>query len=163
TTYKKRYLNTNDEQITLNSSIFEIKQKVIARINNNSDLNYIIPRQNITMLNDDFNITENNFINQYIIDKEIRDKLTELEIQFFYEMDFTFYTDGSMKINDDTSVNMGIGWIRRLNNEITHSFNAGMGNWPSSNKAETISILTTLLVVPSNSNVIIYTDSKTSI
>ncbi|CAJ0843165.1 13612_t:CDS:2 [Entrophospora sp. SA101] len=35
TTYKKRYLNTNDEQITLNSSIFEIKQKVIARINNN--------------------------------------------------------------------------------------------------------------------------------
>ncbi|CAJ0835007.1 14254_t:CDS:2 [Entrophospora sp. SA101] len=47
--------------------------------------------------------------------------------------------------------------------KLPHSFNAGIENWSSSNKAETISTLTTLLVVHSNSNVIIYTDSKTSI
>ena len=78
---------------------------------------------------------------------------------------YQFYTDGSLKQIDNNIV-MAIGWIQveSINSKkIIAEFNAANIEWPSSTKAEIIAILSALLVVTSNSNVVIYTDSQNAI
>src|ERR1043166_5643843 len=74
---------------------------------------------------------------------------------------YHFYTDSSLKKIDNNIV-MAMGWIQVESidsKNIIAEFNAANIEWPSSTKAEIIAILSALLVVTSNSNVIIYTDS----
>jgi len=57
---------------------------------------------------------------------------------------------------------MAIGWIQVESidsKKIIAEFFAANIEWPFSTKAEIIAILSVLLVVTSNSNVVIYTDS----
>ena len=78
--------------------------------------------------------------------------------------EYNFFTDGSMgKVKNDTK--MGIGWVlvENTTNEVIHSFKSSNFGWPSSTKAEILSILTALLVVTSDSKVKIHTDSNNAI
>ena len=54
---------------------------------------------------------------------------------------------------------MGIGWVQVCNNQILHKFSAQIQLWPSSYKAELVSILSAISTCPRNSQIQIYTDS----
>ena len=78
------------------------------------------------------------------------------------------YTDGSLASKhvrrdrsrlDNISM-MGSGWFIVQNNR---RFDCGSQLWPSSTKAELIAIWSLLLTVPSNSQIIIFTDSQAAI
>jgi len=73
--------------------------------------------------------------------------------------------DGSLK-QIDNNIMMAIGWIQIESidsKKIIAEFSAANIEWPSSTKAEIIVILSVLIVVTSNSNVVIYTDSQNAI
>ena len=71
-----------------------------------------------------------------------------------------FYTDGSLS-NDDTShMTMGIGWTTAFSDTSNYTFHAALSNNPSSTKAETIAILTALIMCPASATVNIFTDSQ---
>ena len=89
----------------------------------------------------------------------MRDNVTENKKSYY------FYTDGSLK-QIDNNIMMAIGWIQVESidsKKIIAEFFAANIEWPSSMKAEIIAILSVLLVVTSNSNVVIYTDSQNAI
>ena len=74
---------------------------------------------------------------------------------------FKFYTDGSLLIKTDNGISaMGAGWVN-CSSQITGNF--ALKEWPSSTKAELAAILAVLLIILSNSNIIIMTDSQAAI
>ncbi len=73
------------------------------------------------------------------------------------DSDIHFYTDGSLQRDSSTIDSMGIGWVVVNRDDIEFSASAVL--WPSSSKAEMLTCLTTLLVVPVKVKVTIYTDS----
>jgi hypothetical protein len=86
--------------------------------------------------------------------------LLEISSLLMNHNQFTFYTDGALIGLQTSACRMGFGWIEpRLNITFKGSciFN------PSSTKSESYAILTTLLVVPNNSQIDIYTDSQNCI
>ena len=54
---------------------------------------------------------------------------------------------------------MGIGWVQVCDDQILHKFSAQIQLWPSSYKAELVSILSAISTCPCNSQIQIYTDS----
>ena len=54
---------------------------------------------------------------------------------------------------------MGIGWVQVGDNQILYKFSAQIQLWPSSYKAELVSILSAISTCPRNSQIQIYTDS----
>uniref|UniRef100_U9UAV0 ribonuclease H n=2 Tax=Rhizophagus irregularis (strain DAOM 181602 / DAOM 197198 / MUCL 43194) TaxID=747089 RepID=U9UAV0_RHIID len=81
----------------------------------------------------------------------------------FYIASFTnlveFYTDGSLKIDDDNP-RMGFGWIFTSDTSLNIKFSGATTQWPSSTRAEIMAVLTCLIVCPSNSSINIFTDSQ---
>uniref|UniRef100_U9SG20 ribonuclease H n=1 Tax=Rhizophagus irregularis (strain DAOM 181602 / DAOM 197198 / MUCL 43194) TaxID=747089 RepID=U9SG20_RHIID len=70
-----------------------------------------------------------------------------------------FYTDGSLKIDDDNP-RMGFGWIFTSDTNLNIKFST---QWPSSTRAEIMAVLTCLIVCPPNSLINIFTDSQCTI
>jgi ribonuclease HI len=75
-----------------------------------------------------------------------------------------FYTDGSVIDIGTNQCTMGIGWVQiDNNNQIIHKFFAKIHFWPSSYKAELMSILSAISTAPRNSTINIFTDSQSII
>ncbi|RHZ80674.1 hypothetical protein Glove_132g171 [Diversispora epigaea] len=73
------------------------------------------------------------------------------------------YTDGSLETTLTESI-MGFGWvIPEVKNYEGLTFRGNIKNFPSSTRAELMAIFTTLIVMPTKSKVIIYTDSTCAI
>ena len=58
---------------------------------------------------------------------------------------------------------MTFGFALILDNNPTTLFTSSVEKWPSSSRAETMAILTALIVTPDSLNIDIYTDSESSI
>ena len=71
------------------------------------------------------------------------------------------YTDGSLQYDVSSMATMGFGWMV-VNNE-AFEFSASAILWPSSTKAKMLACLSTLMVVPVNATVTLYTDSAATI
>ncbi|PKB99500.1 hypothetical protein RhiirA5_429585 [Rhizophagus irregularis] len=76
--------------------------------------------------------------------------------------DLEFYTDGSLKTDDDNP-HMGFGWIFTSNINLNIEFSGATTQWPSSTRAEIMAVLTCLIVCPPNSSINIFTDSQCTI
>jgi ribonuclease HI len=79
-------------------------------------------------------------------------------------LDLEFFTDGSYEpTNSQEGFTMGYGWITSNLTNTNISYNGSLKYFPSSTKAETMAILTVLIVCPELGNVIINTDSQAAI
>ena len=113
---------------------------------------------------DHFVIQNDNIIESIFEDTMDRLFLTSIEEQLRYEPPhFEAYTDGSLRNNNTPDIVMSYGFIILDNKEKQYRFRSSVTNWPSSTKAEIMAILTTLVVLPENSNITIYTDSQCAI
>jgi ribonuclease HI len=88
------------------------------------------------------------------------DQLLDISYKFSNHNQFTFYTDGSLIGLQTSACRMGFGWLE-INLNTTYKGSCILN--PSSTKSESYAILTTLLTVPNNSSVEIYTDSQNCI
>src|SRR5436305_1688611 len=76
---------------------------------------------------------------------------------------YEFYTDGSIYKREQQEITMGIAWIQAKGSNPGSWHAMGVENWPFSTRAETTAIATALLMVPTDSKVIIHTDSQACI
>src|SRR6266498_38289 len=78
---------------------------------------------------------------------------------------YRFYTDGSLINLGSTDLSMGIGWIQISDDDfIISQFSASINRtWPSSTKAETMSLLSILERLPCRAEVSFYLDSLATI
>jgi hypothetical protein len=93
-------------------------------------------------------------------DKANLDELNNIATQFLTTKHFTFYTDDSLTHLQSPQCRMGFGWIET---STATTFKGATIFNPSSTKSETIAILTTLIAIPDESTVNIYTDSQNCI
>ena len=103
---------------------------------------------------------------------EGKDKINQLlniyrENELLEDRKFIFYTDGSLTKDEiTTKQTMGIGWLRvkeKEHDSIINQFRASNVGWPSSTKAEILAIYTAILTTIDNSEITIFTDSKSAI
>ena len=95
---------------------------------------------------------------------ELTTKLVQISTNNLNSRSFNFYTDGSVINIGSEHCTMGIGWVQvDNNNQISSKFNAQIKLWPSSYKAELVSILSAIATTPRNSTINIYTDSQSII
>ncbi|CAB4405835.1 unnamed protein product [Rhizophagus irregularis] len=73
---------------------------------------------------------------------------------------FEIYTDSSVRDFGSQQCTISFGFIIVKNNMILHSFRSEISYFPSSNKTELLAVISALIVLPSNSEVTIYTDSN---
>jgi ribonuclease HI len=108
-----------------------------------------------------------NLENKFQIDifkpSEASKNLLNILSQNYNQQNFIFYTDGSVQNISTNQCSMGIGWVQIYGDQIIHSYSAQIQTWPSSYKAELVSILSALCTIPKNSNVQIFTDSQSVI
>jgi len=76
---------------------------------------------------------------------------------------YEFYTDGSLKDRSYNQTAMGSAWIQTIGPNPNSTFKLSSENWPSSSRAEILAIFTTLLTVPIERTVEIFTDSQACI
>ncbi|PKY17728.1 hypothetical protein RhiirB3_430406 [Rhizophagus irregularis] len=103
-------------------------------------------------------------ISSLILQDSIISELKNLALMLNDFTTLQFYTDGSYQNNNTgNEPPMGYGWIlaNHLNDNIFYS--GSLKFFPSSTKAETMAILTALIICPPNSIVEIYTDSQAAI
>ena len=55
---------------------------------------------------------------------------------------------------------IGAAWILVQDQQITHSFQTGVQDWPSALRVELVAIITIVLVLPANQKITIHTDCK---
>jgi len=95
---------------------------------------------------------------------EATDKLISISHYNLSYHQLSFYTDGSVIDIGTNQCTMGIGWIQiDNNNQIINSYSAKIQSWPSSYKAELLSILSAISTAPCNSVIDIFTDSQSVI
>jgi ribonuclease HI len=90
-------------------------------------------------------------------------KLEQIATNNLNQLNFIFYTDGSVRNITTERCQMGIGWVQVLDDSAHHTFAAPIKYWPSSYKAELVSILSAICTCPRNSTIHIYTDSQSII
>ena len=101
------------------------------------------------------------YLKRFITNKDILNQLlpflvaNTLTTQDIYR----YYTNSSLK-QLDSDVLMGVSWT---NDTGTQQFSCRIEHWPSSTRAELAAIWVTLLIIPSNKHVVIYTDSQAAI
>jgi len=94
-----------------------------------------------------------------------KENISSLQLQQIANTNFNsqqlrFYTDGSVKDITTDQCSSGIGWIQvDNNNNIIYSYSAQIKYWPSSYKAELVSILSVISTASMNCQIDIYTDS----
>jgi ribonuclease HI len=79
---------------------------------------------------------------------------------FAGDSSLSFYTDGSLINGNTEQVTMGIGWIQSSTSSPNFEFKAKILDWPSSTRAETILILSAIIIYPVNCSIEIFTDSQ---
>ncbi|GBC10303.1 hypothetical protein RclHR1_09500001 [Rhizophagus clarus] len=94
---------------------------------------------------------------------KIIDRLLFLAHSFINFTWFSFYTDGSLFQEGPRKSIMGFAWIEVTTSSEPIPFQGVMMFQRSSTTAETFAVLSTLLVSPINSHIIIYTDSLNTI
>src|SRR5439155_27338848 len=102
-------------------------------------------------------------IKKYIDMSPAQNKLYTIQKDLIGSNNFTFYTDGSLIDLKKETCNMTFGFTSIRNNNPTTLFTSSVEKWPSSSRAETMAILTALIITPASSNIDIFTDSKSSI
>jgi exonuclease III/ribonuclease HI len=111
------------------------------------------------------NNLESAIIQRVIEDKEAKDELIKQNMELKGENIVEFYTDGSLVANEGNRSKMGIGWIAKVRDKIDNniSFRSRLENWPSSTRAELGAIWAAILAAPVETQVHIFTDSKSAI
>ena len=104
-------------------------------------------------------------IKTHIADKYSQQKLSTLYYQIGQclnsHKELTFYSDGSMsKDIKRQQTRMGAAWIMVQDQQITHSFQTGVQDWPSALRAELVAIITIVLALPANQKITVHTDCK---
>ncbi|CAB5181195.1 unnamed protein product [Rhizophagus irregularis] len=97
-------------------------------------------------------------------DLKISEDLQDIATTLAPFTDLEFFTDGSYdSTNSQAGFPMGYGWTTSnlFNSNIT--YNGSLQFFPSSTKAETMAILTVLVVCPEFGKIIIHTDSQAAI
>jgi len=107
-------------------------------------------------------------INHLLIDELIneqiyRDLLKEIASKYSNNKELEFYTDGSLYNIGTDNIKIGIGWIQTNIDASPASFISSIENFPSSTKAETMALLTALLVTPPKCKITICLDSNVTI
>ncbi|CAB4387198.1 unnamed protein product [Rhizophagus irregularis] len=95
---------------------------------------------------------------KYIHPSDYRNVLIEIANSLMQETDIEIYTDGSMKNVATSEIMMGCAFV--ISAPIKKSFNCGIVNNPSSNKAELMAVILSLMICPKAANVEIYSDSQ---
>jgi ribonuclease HI len=111
---------------------------------------------------------EEAIIQRVVKNKEIQKELSDIARMLIEKEEVNIFTDRSLALDHEgrqEEKRMGIGWVIVDNNlrDSSVSFKCRIGDWPSSTQAELGAIWTALLVVPKESNVKIYSDSKVAI
>ncbi|PKC05193.1 hypothetical protein RhiirA5_378822 [Rhizophagus irregularis] len=118
-----------------------------------------IPRTDNNTINDNTRLIDSLFQERKI--KEDFVNLASGLCEFTY---LDFYTDGSFDDNaSDGEFPMGYGWTTSNLPNINFTYNGSLQYFPSSTKAETMAILTCLIVCPLFCNVHLFTDSQAAI
>ncbi|PKY59867.1 ribonuclease H-like protein [Rhizophagus irregularis] len=79
-------------------------------------------------------------------------------------IDLEFFTDGSYdSTNSQAGFSMGYGWTTSNLSNCNITYNGSLKFFPSSTKAETMAILTALVVCPEFGKITVYTDSQAAI
>src|SRR6185436_12010160 len=95
-------------------------------------------------------------------DKDIRE-LIYIKEKLKKRKQVKVYTDGSLETTLTENI-MGFGWvIPEFKNYERLTFRGNIKNFPSSTRAELMAVFTALIVMPTRSKVIIYTDSACAI
>ena len=95
-------------------------------------------------------------------DSDAFTQINDIRLQFREQNQFTFYTDGSITINDNQKAN-GIGWME-VNSPMKLRFTTNIRDpYADSTFIELYGILTTLIATPAFCTIDIYTDSDTVI
>ncbi|POG62909.1 ribonuclease H-like domain-containing protein [Rhizophagus irregularis DAOM 181602=DAOM 197198] len=97
-------------------------------------------------------------------DLKISEDLQDIATTLAPFIDLEFFTDGSYdSTNSQAGFPMGYGWTTSnlFNSNIT--YNGSLQFFPSSTKAETMAILTALVVCPEFGKIVIHTDSQAAI
>jgi len=131
-----------------------LNQMAFSRFNYNR-----IDNQNIEI---NYN-TNQSLINEIINEQTYQQQLNHIASMYKDEKVLEFYIDGSLSNLGKESIKMGLGWIQTNTSAAASFFSASIKNFPSSTKAETYALLTTLLVVAYKGNVTVHTDSQTTI
>ncbi|CAB5338006.1 unnamed protein product [Rhizophagus irregularis] len=95
---------------------------------------------------------------KYIHPSDYRNALIEIANSLMQETDIEIYTDGSMKNIATNEIMMGCAFV--ISAPIKKSFNCGIADNPSSNKAELMAVILSLMICPKAANVEIYSDSQ---
>ena len=108
--------------------------------------------------------TDNHLLIDELINEQIyRDLLKEIASKYSNNNELEFYTDGSLYNIRMDNIKMGIGWIQTNIDASPASFIASIENFPSLTKAETMALLTALLVTPPKCKITICLDSNVTI
>ncbi|CAB5379749.1 unnamed protein product [Rhizophagus irregularis] len=95
---------------------------------------------------------------KYIHPSDYCNALIEIVNSLTQETDIEIYTDGSMKNIATNEIMMGCAFV--ISAPIKKSFSCGIADNPSSNKAELIAVILSLMTCPKAANVEIYSDSQ---
>ncbi|CAB5367294.1 unnamed protein product [Rhizophagus irregularis] len=95
---------------------------------------------------------------KYIHPSDYRNTLIEIANNLTQETDIEIYTDGSVKNIATNEIMMGCAFV--ISAPIKKSFNCGIIDNPSSNKAELMAVILSLMICPKAANVEIYSDSQ---
>ena len=102
-------------------------------------------------------------IDELINEQSYREQLKEIASKYCNNKELEFYTDGSLYNIGTNDIKMEIGWIQTNIDTSPAFFMASIEYFPSSTKAETIALLTAILVSPPNCKVTICLDSNCTI
>jgi ribonuclease HI len=165
---------------TIKKSLLSSKHKAISQLyQKNLQPVFVTKPLHLIKLEcyNNFLITSKSYLNQHVqdvmppedhiskiwsLDRELHEKLTNLQGLLSALTSLSFYTDGSVRDLLLPTCRMGIGWTLD-HTTIKADFSASAAINPSSSKAEALAILSVLTVCPANSKVTIYTDSQTCI
>jgi exonuclease III/ribonuclease HI len=109
------------------------------------------------------NIDSNNLLIKFTERGPIQKELYLIQSQLTDEKELHFYTDGSVIDLGKESMSMSFALIQTHPRAPSVNFKALLENWPSSTRAETAAIATSLLLVPKNCYVKIFLDSQAAI
>ncbi|CAB4489587.1 unnamed protein product [Rhizophagus irregularis] len=95
---------------------------------------------------------------KYIHPSDYRNALIEIANSLTQKTDIEIYTDGLMKNIATNKIMMGCAFI--ISAPIKKSFNCKIADNPSSNKAELMAVILSLMTCPKAANIEIYSDSQ---
>ncbi|EXX50428.1 hypothetical protein RirG_270960 [Rhizophagus irregularis DAOM 197198w] len=95
---------------------------------------------------------------KYIHPSDYRNGLIEIANSLTQETDIEIYTDESIKNVATSEIMMGCAFV--ISAPIKKSFNCGIVDNSSSNKAELMAVILSLMICPKVANVEIYSDSQ---